>query len=58
MMAGRPRAAAGMAVRAGAAEVEGAAPSVAPGRVWLLLGDKPGDNAQVEAVAAGAWLAV
>ncbi len=51
MMAGRPRAAAGMAVRAGAAEVEGAAPSVAPGRVWLLLGDKPGDNAQVEAVA-------
>ena len=22
-----------------------------PGRVWLLLGDKPGDNAQVEAVA-------
>jgi uncharacterized protein len=23
----------------------------APGRVWLLLGDKPGDNAQVEAVA-------
>ena len=21
-----------------------------PGRVWLLLGDKPGDNAQVEAV--------
>jgi uncharacterized protein len=24
---------------------------VTPGRVWLLLGDKPGDNAQVEAVA-------
>jgi mitochondrial fission protein ELM1 len=24
---------------------------MAPGRVWLLLGDKPGDNAQVEAVA-------
>jgi uncharacterized protein len=23
-----------------------------PGRVWLLLGDKPGDNAQVEAVVA------
>jgi uncharacterized protein len=23
---------------------------VTPGRVWLLLGDKPGDNAQVEAV--------
>jgi uncharacterized protein len=23
---------------------------VPPGRVWLLLGDKPGDNAQVEAV--------
>jgi uncharacterized protein len=23
---------------------------VSPGRVWLLLGDKPGDNAQVEAV--------
>ena len=51
VMAGRLRAAAGMAVRAGAAEVEGAAQSVAPGRVWLLLGDKPGDNAQVEAVA-------
>jgi mitochondrial fission protein ELM1 len=27
-------------------------PQVAtPGRIWLLLGDKPGDNAQVEAVA-------
>ena len=27
-----------------------------PGRVWLLLGDKPGDNAQVEAaVAALGW---
>jgi mitochondrial fission protein ELM1 len=25
---------------------------LAPGRVWLLLGDKPGDNAQVEAVVA------
>jgi mitochondrial fission protein ELM1 len=24
--------------------------SATPGRVWLLLGDKPGDNAQVEAV--------
>jgi uncharacterized protein len=23
---------------------------VTPGRIWLLLGDKPGDNAQVEAV--------
>ena len=32
--------------------LEGAAPRPAtPGRVWLLLGDKPGDNAQVEAVA-------
>ena len=50
-MAGRLRAAAGMAVRAGAAEAEGAAQSVAPGRLWLLLGDKPGDNAQAEAVA-------
>jgi mitochondrial fission protein ELM1 len=25
-------------------------PATTPGRVWLLLGDKPGDNAQVEAV--------
>jgi mitochondrial fission protein ELM1 len=40
-----------MAVRARAREVEGAVRGGAPGRVWLLLGDKPGDNAQVEAVA-------
>jgi uncharacterized protein len=40
-----------MAVRARRREVEGAVRGRAPGRVWLLLGDKPGDNAQVEAVA-------
>jgi hypothetical protein len=40
-----------MAVRARRREVEGAVRGLAPGRVWLLLGDKPGDNAQVEAVA-------
>jgi uncharacterized protein len=48
-MAGPLRSApAGAAVRSSA---ELSAPHrTAPGRVWLLLGDKPGDNAQVEAV--------
>jgi uncharacterized protein len=40
-----------MAIRAASAEVEAPARGMPPGRVWLLLGDKPGDNAQVEAVA-------
>ena len=40
-----------MAIRAASAEVEAPARGTPPGRVWLLLGDKPGDNAQVEAVA-------
>ena len=51
MMAGRRASAAGMAVRAGAAEVRGRRAVGGARRVWLLLGDKPGDNAQVEAVA-------
>jgi mitochondrial fission protein ELM1 len=48
-MAGPLRSApAGAAVRSSA---ELSAPHrTTPGRVWLLLGDKPGDNAQVEAV--------
>jgi hypothetical protein len=40
-----------MAVRSPAAEAEATALLLTPPRVWLLLGDKPGDNAQVEAVA-------
>jgi uncharacterized protein len=51
MMAGPPRAASEMAVRTRPAEIGSGVRPVAPGRVWLLLGDKPGDNAQVEAVA-------
>jgi uncharacterized protein len=51
-MTARPRpAAAGVAVRAAAAEVETPGRRPAHPRVWLLLGDKPGDNAQVEVVA-------
>jgi mitochondrial fission protein ELM1 len=46
-----PRAAADMPLRAGAAGVEAPVARPAPPRVWLLLGDKPGDNAQVDAVA-------
>jgi mitochondrial fission protein ELM1 len=48
-MAGPLRSApAGAAIRSSA---ELSAPQrTPPGRVWLLLGDKPGDNAQVEAV--------
>jgi hypothetical protein len=40
-----------MAIRAASAEVEAPGRGIPPGRVWLLLGDKAGDNAQVEAVA-------
>jgi uncharacterized protein len=40
-----------MVVRAAASEVKAPVRCPAPGRVWLLIGDKPGDNAQVEAVA-------
>lgn len=40
-----------MAARTRVPEVAALDP-VTPGRVWLLLGDKPGDNAQVEAVVA------
>lgn len=47
-MSGRRPAAAAVAVRSAAPEVE--RPAITPGCVWLLLGDKPGDNAQVEAV--------
>ena len=39
-----------MAARARAPEIAASPDAVAPERVWLLLGDKPGDNAQVEAV--------
>ena len=39
-----------MAARARAPEAAAPPEPVSPGRVWLLLGDKPGDNAQVEAV--------
>jgi uncharacterized protein len=48
-MSGPLRAAVEVAIRSTAPEI--AAPkAVMPWRVWLLLGDKPGDNAQVEAV--------
>ncbi len=39
------------AVGSRAPEITAPPEPVTPGRVWLLLGDKPGDNAQVEAVA-------
>jgi uncharacterized protein len=45
-----PSAPADVAVRSSAPEITAAPHGVTPGRVWLLLGDKPGDNAQVEAV--------
>lgn len=51
MIAGPRRAAADMALVAFAAEVEASPQRARPPRVWLLLGDKPGDNAQVEAAA-------
>jgi mitochondrial fission protein ELM1 len=41
---------AGVAVRSSAPEITAPPHGVTPGRVWLLLGDKPGDNAQIEAV--------
>ncbi|MGH6896254.1 MAG: mitochondrial fission ELM1 family protein [Geminicoccaceae bacterium] len=42
--------------RTGAPEVAGSPNPATPGRIWLLLGDKPGDNAQVEAaVEALGW---
>jgi uncharacterized protein len=44
-----------VAARTSAPEIAPPDP-VTPGRVWLLLGDKPGDNAQVEAaVEALGW---
>ncbi|MGH6904609.1 MAG: ELM1/GtrOC1 family putative glycosyltransferase, partial [Geminicoccaceae bacterium] len=39
-----------MAARVRAPEMAAPPEPVSPGWVWLLLGDKPGDNAQVEAV--------
>jgi mitochondrial fission protein ELM1 len=39
-----------VAARSRVPEVASPPHPVVPGRVWLLLGDKPGDNAQVEAV--------
>jgi mitochondrial fission protein ELM1 len=48
-MSGRS-ALADVAARPSAPEPSAPQPAT-PGRVWLLLGDKPGDNAQVEAVA-------
>jgi hypothetical protein len=39
-----------VAVRASAPPTAASPDPLTPGRVWLLLGDKPGDNAQVEAV--------
>jgi mitochondrial fission protein ELM1 len=39
-----------VAVRSSAPEITAPPHPVTVGRVWLLLGDKPGDNAQVEAV--------
>lgn len=45
-----PLRAAGVAAPAPPSAVATAPRSPAPGRIWLLLGDKPGDNAQVEAV--------
>ena len=40
----------GVAVRSSAPALTAPPRAVTPGRVWLLLGDKPGDNVQVEAV--------
>jgi mitochondrial fission protein ELM1 len=39
-----------VAARPSAPELAAPPNPVTPGRVWLLLGDKPGDNAQIEAV--------
>src|SRR5690606_2274573 len=50
VMAGPRPAAANMPIEALAAAADAPVRHAAP-RVWLLLGDKPGDNAQVEAVA-------
>jgi hypothetical protein len=41
----------GAAARSDAPDIAPPPHRQTPGRVWLLLGDKPGDNAQVEAVA-------
>jgi mitochondrial fission protein ELM1 len=50
-MPGPLRAAADVAAPAPAPPLATSPRPATPGRVWLLLGDKPGDNAQVEAVA-------
>ena len=50
MRSGPLRAAVNVAAPSPAPAIAPTPVSATPGRVWLVLGDKPGDNAQVEAV--------